>query len=291
MATISSAPRPPRRRRRRSATDAGRSALAYALLALLAIAALVPFLWMISTSLKNIDEVFVSPPVWIPSDFRWENYTSLWDDFPIGTWVFNSLKIAAIVVAGDLIVCSMAAYAFARLRFPGRDLIFYVYLATLMIPGSVTLIPSYILMRDLGWIDSHLAVTIPSIGSVFAIFLLRQYFRSIPRELDDAAKIDGAGHFYIYTRIILPLSVPSLIIVAVLSFLGVWGDFLWPLIVLNSSEQYTLNVGLGFLNGQYETDWVRLMAGDTMAVVPLVLIYFVAQKWFVQGLAYGGIKG
>src|SRR5438552_1089330 len=234
---MTSAEEPLRPRRRVTLSSVARKALGYAALTLLASIALIPFLWSISTSLKNIDEVFVYPPQWLPSHFKWENYSSLWHELPMGRWIWNSAYIAALAVAGKLFLTSTAAFAFARLRFPGRDLIFYMFLSALMIPWEVTLIPGFVLMRQLGWIDSHLSLIVPSIGDVFGIFLLRQAFMSIPRELEDAARIDGASHFMVYRRVILPLSLPALAVVAVLGFMSVWNSFLWPLIMLNSPDK------------------------------------------------------
>src|SRR5207248_2400358 len=220
-----------------------------------------------------------------------ENYSALWHELPMGRWIWNSAYIAVLAVAGKLVLTSTAAFAFARLRFPGRDLIFYMFLSALMIPWEVTLIPGFVLMRQLGWIDSHLALIIPSIGDVFGIFLLRQAFMSIPRELEDAARIDGASHFMVYRKVILPLSRPALAVVAVLGFMSVWNSFLWPLIMLDSPSKFTLPVGLQLLNSQHGTDWTVLMAGDVIALMPVVLVYLAAQKYFVRGITLTGLKG
>jgi multiple sugar transport system permease protein len=282
-AKLPTRPRPSRR--------AGRKALGYAALTALALIALVPFLWTLSTSLKNIDEVFVSPPQWLPSSPKWLNYTTLWHELPMARWIFNSAYIVVLAVLGKLFLASTAAYAFARLRWPGRDYIFYSYLAALMIPWEVTLIPGFVLMRQFGWIDSHLALIVPSIGDVFGTFLLRQYFLSLPRELEDAARIDGAGFFAVYWRIILPLAKPALAVVAVLGFMGVWNAFLWPLIMINSTSKFTVPVGLQLLNSQHGTDWTVLMAGDIIALIPVVIVYLAAQKYFVRGIAMTALKG
>jgi multiple sugar transport system permease protein len=277
----------PRRRRK----SVGRKAIAYAILALLGAIALVPFVWTISTSLKNIDEVFVYPPTLLPATPKWSNYSRLWDALPIGRWIVNSAYIVVLTVFGKLVLASTAAYAFARLRFPGRDWIFYTFLTSLMIPWEVTLIPGFVLMRQLGWVDSHLALIIPGIGDVFGIFLLRQFFMSIPRELEDAAKIDGAGYLRVFLTIILPLSRPALAVVAVLGFMSVWNSFLWPLIMMNSPEKFTLPVGLQLLNSQHGTDWTTLMAGDVIALTPVVVVYLLAQKYFIEGITLTGVKG
>jgi multiple sugar transport system permease protein len=268
-----------------------RKAAGYAALTLLAAIALAPFLWTLSTSLKNIDEVFVFPPKLLPSTLKFSNYSSLWRELPISRWIFNSAYIVVLAILGKLILVSTAAYAFARLRWPGRDYVFYAYLSALMIPWEVTLIPGFVLMRQFGWIDTHLALIVPSIGDVFGTFLLRQFFLSLPRELEDAARIDGAGYFGVFWWIILPLSRPALAVVAVLGFMGVWNAFLWPLIMLNSTDKFTLPVGLQLLNSQHGTDWTVLMAGDVISLIPVVIVYLAAQKYFVQGITMTAIKG
>ncbi len=268
-----------------------RKAAGYAALTALALFALAPFLWTLSTSLKNIDEVFVFPPKLLPSRLKFSNYTSLWHEFPMARWIFNSAYIVVLTVLGKLLLTSTAAYAFARLRWPGRDYVFYAYLTALMIPWEVTLIPGFVLIRQLGWIDSHLALIVPGIGDVFGTFLLRQFFLSLPRELEDAARIDGAGYFAVFWRIILPLSKPALAVVAVLGFMGVWNSFLWPLIMINSTDKFTLPVGLQLLNSQHGTDWTVLMAGDVIALIPVLIVYLAAQKHFVQGITMTAIKG
>jgi multiple sugar transport system permease protein len=276
------------RRRRRGA--AARKGLAYLLLGLLAALALLPFFWMVSTSLKNIDQVFLFPPQWLPNPVKWSNYSDLWDALPIDRWIWNSVYITVLAVAGKLVLASTAAYAFARLRFPGRDLIFYLYLTALMIPWEVTLIPGFILIRQLGWVDTHRALIIPSMGDVFGTFLLRQYFMGIPRELEEAARIDGAGYLRTFLTIIVPLSLPALAVVAVLGFIGVWNAFIWPLVMLNTPENFTLPVGLQLLNSQHSTDWTLLMAGDVIALIPVVVVYLLAQKYFVEGITLTGLK-
>jgi multiple sugar transport system permease protein len=284
LAPVRAQPRP---RRRRWA----RKVLAYAVLSLMAAVALIPFAWTLSTSLKNIDEVFVFPPQWIPSTLHWENYTRLWQELPIGRWIINSFVVVILSVLGKLILASTAAYAFARLRFPGRDWIFYGLLTALMIPWEVTLIPGFILISQLGWIDTPAALIIPNVADVFAIFLLRQHFLSLPRELDDSARVDGAGYFRTFVSIALPLSKAPLAVVAALGFMGVWNSFLWPLIVMNTPEKFTLPVGLQLLNSQHSTDWTTLMAGNVIALVPVVVVYLAAQRYFVEGISVTGMKG
>jgi multiple sugar transport system permease protein len=269
----------------------GRKTLAYLALSLLALLAIVPFVWMLSTSLKTLDEVFIYPPKWIPSKLQFSNYTSLWRDFPMTTWVLNSLKVTTSVTIGVLITSSLAAYAFARMEFPFRNALFYMYLGAMMIPGWVMLVPNFVLMRRLGWIDTHWALIIPAIGQPFGTFLLRQFFLTIPKELEEAARIDGMGHFQIYRRIILPLALPALATLGVFQFMAIWNEFLWPLIVLNSPNKFTIPLGLGYLNTQHSTDWTRLMAGSVILLVPIVLLFAFAQRYYVRGIALTGLKG
>jgi multiple sugar transport system permease protein len=285
---VGTTPGRPRRGRGRSWP---RRALGYVALIGLAVVALLPLLWMVSTSLKTNQDVFSYPPQWIPHEFHFQNYTSLWDDLPMTRWIVNTLAVSGVVVVGQLLFCSMAAYAFARMQFRGRDAIFYLFLGSMMIPYQVTLIPAFVLISKLGWIDTYQALVIPSLSTPFGIFLLRQFFLTIPRELEEAARVDGAGYWRIYWTIILPLAKPALLTFAVFSFIGMWGDFLWPLVVINSPEKMTLTVGLNYLNSTYQTDWPRLMAGDVVSLLPLMLIYAVAQRYFIQGIAMTGLKG
>jgi multiple sugar transport system permease protein len=268
-----------------------RRAIAYAALILLALISLLPFAWMVSTSLKQSFEVFVFPPQWIPEELQWVNYTSLWTSFQYwNLWIFNSFKIVAFAVVGQLLFCSMSAYAFARLDFPGRNLIFYLYLGSMMVPDIVNTIPTYIMMQNLGLLDTHASLIIPALASAIGIFMLRQFFLSLPRELEEAARVDGAGYWRIYWDIILPLSKPALATFAVFLFIWTWGDFLGPLIYLSTDSKFTLPVGLALLNSQYNSDWERLMAGNVVGLIPLVIVYVAAQRYIVQGIALTGIK-
>ncbi len=252
---------------------------------------LVPFAWMLSTSLKEPGDVFVYPPQWIPDPVRWENYQETVTVMPFGRFYVNSIIQAASVTVLQLLTASLAAFAFARLRFRGRDLLFLLYLATMMIPFPVTMIPNFIIMRYLKWIDTFRALILPPTFSAFSTFLLRQYFLSIPVELDDAARVDGASSLRIWWRIILPLSGPALATLAIFTFLGQWNSFLWPLIVTNSEEMRTLPLGLATFQGQYSVQWHLLMAGSVIAVLPILVIYIIGQKWFVRGITLTGMGG
>ncbi len=252
---------------------------------------LIPFVWMVATSLKEPGDVFVYPPQWIPQPVQWENYQETVTVMPFGRFYLNSAFQALSVTALQLLTASLAAYAFARLRFKGRDLLFLLYLATMMIPFPVTMIPNFIVMRYLNWIDSFQALILPPAFSAFSTFLLRQYFMSIPMEMDDAARVDGASSFRIWWQIILPLSGPALATLAIFTFLGQWNSFLWPLIVTNSEEMWTLPVGLATFQSQYSVQWHLLMAGSVIAVLPILVIYIVGQKWFVRGITLTGMGG
>jgi multiple sugar transport system permease protein len=252
----------------------------------------LPFIWMLLTSLKSTAEIFVYPPVWFPAAPRWSNYTDVLRSMPFGRFFWNSLSIATLSVIGQLASCSLAAYAFARIPFVGRESLFALVLATLMVPGVVTLIPVFLLMREVGWINTHYPLIVPNfLGSAFGIFLLRQFFLSIPTELEDAARIDGASRFGIYRYIFLPLSKPALATLAVFVFMAQWNDLLHPIIYLVDYDKMTLTVGLAFFRGQYTTNWPLLMAGATMSVLPIVLLYLGAQRYFVEGAVMSGLKG
>ena len=282
---------PRRRVRGKRARAIAIRVLAYLVLILGAVLAVAPFLWMVSTSFKELQNIGDIPPEWFPSPFVTHNYPDVWNELPLLNFFTNSTYITVLSVIGQLIFCSTSAYAFARLEFTGRDKLFYLYLATMMIPGQVTLIPAFVLMRWLGWIDTPLALIVPGLGSAFGIFLLRQFFLTIPRELEDAAKIDGHGLFGIYWHVILPLSKAALAALAVFTFLGSWNDFLWPFVVINTPERMTLPVGLSFLSANHATEWTKLMAGSTLSLIPTILIFLLAQRYFVEGITVTGLKG
>ena len=267
----------------------GRSTAYLAMIALAAVS-LVPFLWMLSTSFKTLPEVLEFPPSWLPNQFNFDNYTSLWQDFPMTAWIWNSFKISILVTIGTLITCSLSGYAFARLTFPGRELIFYAYLATMMVPTMVYQVPRYALIRELGWYNTHTALIVPSLWAAFGTFMLRQFFLTIPRELEEAARIDGAGYFQIFTKIILPLSGPALATLTIFTFIGIFNDFLGPLLYLDDLDKYTLQTGLGFLSDSRGVDWERLMAGDVIALLPMIVLFAAAQKYYVRGIALTGVK-
>jgi len=250
----------------------------------------VPFVWMLSTSLKTKLGVFHIPPTLIPPDPQWHNYVNMLKAVPYGRWFLNSVFIAVTQTALYLFVASLAGFTFARLRFPGRELIFTLYLATLMVPDEVTLIPKFILMKELHLIDTYAAVILPGVFNAYGVFLLRQFFMTLPESLEEAAVIDGASYFRIYSQIILPLAGPALATLGLFSFMGAWNDFMWPLIVLNSEHMKPLSVGLASFHGLYETHWPHLMAASTVALIPIIIVFVVAQKYFVRGIALTGLK-
>ena len=249
-----------------------------------------PFLWMILTSFKDMSEIYVYPPKWLPEKFNFDNYVKAFTAAPFGRYYINSLVVAFAVTLGQLITCSMAAFAFARLRFKGRDILFYIFLGTMMIPYNVTMIPSFMVLYWLGWIDSYYALIVPGLASAFGTFLLRQFFITIPRELEEAAYIDGASRFQVLRRIILPLAKPALATLAIFTFMGVFNDFIWALIVINSEQMQTVQLGLAIFRDRYLTEWDLLMAGSVTAVLPILIVFFFSQKYFIKGITLSGLK-
>ena len=261
---------------------------------LLALGLLVsfPFLWMVRTSLLKETDAPKFPPIWIPDYFILDNYVGALTIQPFALYLFNSLFIALIAVLTQLLTASLGAYAFARLRFPGRDKLFLLYLATMLIPGQVTMIPTYVLVSRFGWVDSYMGLIVPGMFSVFITFLLRQFFLSIPMELEDAAKIDGAGYFRTYATIIMPLSKPALATASIFVFTGSWGSFLWPLLLIRTRELRTVPLGLAAMQlEQGHTNIPQLMAGSTMSIVPIILVFLLLQRYYIQGITLTGLKG
>ncbi|GIV77362.1 MAG: sugar ABC transporter permease [Litorilinea sp.] len=268
--------------------------VAYAVLIGAAIAFLLPLAWMISTSLKPKEQIFTYPLIWIPDPPQWANYPKALNNpsFKFLLFLKNSLIYAGLSTVGIVISCSFVAYAFARLRWWGRDFWFVVTLSTMMIPYPVTLIPLFLVFKQLGWVGTFKPLIVPNfLGTAFFIFLLRQFFLTIPLDLSDAARIDGASELGIFTRIVLPLSKPALTTVALFTFLFTWNDFLGPLIYLTDGSKYTLAVGLAAFRGQYRTQWDLMMAAATVVTLPVVILFFFAQRQFIQGITLTGMKG
>jgi multiple sugar transport system permease protein len=266
-------------------------ALLYVVLTVGAAAMLFPFAWMVSTSLTSDANLFVTPPQLIPSPAQPQNYSRVADLYPVLTFLKNSLLVAAVSTALQVLTSAMAAYAFARFKFRGSNLLFYLYLATLMIPMSVIVAPLFIEMRYMGFIDTYPGLILPGIASAFGTFLLRQAFLTLPRELEEAAFIDGASHWTVFRKIVLPLSGPTLATFGIFAFMASWNNFLWPLVITNSLNMMTLPVGLSNLQGQYSTAWNLVMAGSVISVIPIVIVYIAAQRYVVRGVAMSGIKG
>jgi multiple sugar transport system permease protein len=266
-------------------------ALLYVVLAAGGVAMILPFLWMVSTSFQTAGALLVPPPRLIPSPIETGNYAAITEAFPIWRFLLNSIGVAALSTVLQVATSAMAAYAFARLRFRGRDALFLLYIATLMVPLQVTIMPLFVEMRYLGFIDSYAGLVLPSIASAFGTFLLRQAFMSLPRELEEAAFMDGAGHLTVFRRIVVPLARPALATFAIFAFMASWNSFLWPLIILNSPDLMTLPVGLSNLQGRYATSWNLLMAGSTVAVIPILIVYAVGQKYVIRGVTLTGLKG
>lgn len=270
---------------------------AYALLVLGGITMILPFLWMLSTSLKSSSSVFVfklSDIQWVPNPLYLKNYIDVWKVVPFAKFYLNSIFVCVCVTFGQVATSSLAAYAFARLKFPGRDKLFFAYLATMMIPGSVTMIPVFALMRQFGWIDTYKALIIPAIFSAYGTFLLRQFFMTIPRDLEDAAKIDGCSLWGIFRQVILPLSKTAIATLTIFVSLGNWVSFMWPLLVTNSIEKKTLPIGLAYFQELYQyaqPDWGLLMAGSLITMVPVVIVFLFNQRFFVEGIKMTGMKG
>jgi multiple sugar transport system permease protein len=263
----------------------------YALLGAIALVMLFPFAWMVATSLTPDAQLFLTPPRLIPSPLQPENYARIAEAFPIWRFVANSLVVAAVSTTLQVSTSALAAYAFARFRFPGRDALFLIYLATLMVPLQVTIVPLFVEMRYLGFVNSYPGLILPAVASAFGTFLLRQAFLNLPRELEEAAFIDGASHWTVFRRIVLPLSLPALATFAIFAFMASWNSFLWPLVVTSSQDLFTLPVGLSNLQGRYSTAWNLVMAGATVSVVPILIVYVVAQRHVIRGVALSGLKG
>ncbi|WP_081411880.1 carbohydrate ABC transporter permease [Alicyclobacillus herbarius] len=253
---------------------------------------LIPFAWLIVSAFKTSDEIFVYPPVWWPEHWRWENFIQALTTLPFGRYALNSILIAMVNVIGNVASCALVAYGFARFRFPGRRILFMVLLATMMVPSQVLLVPQFVLFHELGWTNTFLPLTVPAFfGSAFYVFLLRQFFMTLPPELEEAAKIDGAGSFRTFLTIVLPQVKPALTAVAIFSFQGAWNDFLSPLIYLNDPSKYTLQLGLAQFQGTYHTEWNLIMAATVVVMLPMLVIFFAAQRYFIEGITMTGLKG
>ncbi|MCD6345717.1 MAG: carbohydrate ABC transporter permease [Anaerolineae bacterium] len=253
---------------------------------------MLPYIWMVSTSLKGADEVFAYPPTWIPQAWRFQNYVDAWNAAPFGRYFFNSLVVAITVTVGQLITCSLAAFAFARMEFKGKNVMFALFLSTTMISTQVTLVPAYLVLAHLHWLNTYQALIVPFLANAFGVFMMRQYFMTLPRELEDAAKLDGCGRLRFLWQILLPLSKPIISAQALFAFMGNWNSYLWPLIVTTSEDMRTLQIGLRYFVGQEGgTQWGLFMAATVFVSLPVMIFYFIIQRSFVEGIATTGLKG
>jgi ABC-type glycerol-3-phosphate transport system permease component len=268
-------------------------AIIYSLLLTFAVVFATPLIWLISTSLKDNAQMAAWPPVWIPNPLRWENFWTAWTAGNFGLYFLNSTVITISATIGQLLTASMAAYGFARLRFPGREFLFSILLATLMLPYVVTLIPTFVLFKNLGWLDSFKPLIVPAYfgGGAFFIFLLRQFFKTLPTEIFEQAIIDGASNYRIYAQILLPLSKPALSTVAIFGFMTHWNDFLAPLIYINSPEKFTLTLGLRRFMSLTDVRFQEMMAMALLMTLPVIIVFFFFQQYFIQGVVMSGLKG
>ena len=251
----------------------------------------IPLVWTISTSLKSPGEVYLFPPTWIPNEIMWSNYYRAVTAIPFFLYLWNTVLITAISIVGKVISITLVAFSFARLRWWGRDVMFIVMLATMMLPPHITLIPQFIMFKWLGWIDTFLPLIVPTFfGGPYLTFLVRQYLLAIPRELDDAARIDGCSDFGLYWRIIMPLAKPAVLIVVIFVFNNTWNEFLLPLIYLHNPDLFTLALGLRMFQGEASTSWNLLMAASLLSMLPVIILFFVTQRHFIQGIVFTGVK-
>jgi multiple sugar transport system permease protein len=279
---------PPRPRRRTPFSV--RRALAYVLLGVLSVAVLVPFAWMVSSSLKLDAEVFSVPVRWIPAELHWENFTSIWARIPLLTYLRNSVFLSLTITALQVLTGSFAAYGFAKVRFPGRDALFLAYIATIAVPWQAYMVPQYVIMQKAGLVNTHLSLILLQAFSAFGVFLMRQYYLTIPDELSEAARLDGLSEYGIWARIILPLSKPALASLALLTFVNTWNDYMGPFIYLTDNKLWTIQLGLRSFVGLYDAEYAMIMTGSVLSVLPILVIFLLGQKYFVQGIATSGMK-
>lgn len=269
-----------------------KAAVAHIVLIALSAVFLLPLVWLLTSSLKTDQQILKFPPEWIPSPLTFENYPKGLAFIPFWRYLLNTTIICVFTVAGTLLSCSLVAYGLSRIRWRGRDALFYIILSTMMLPFQVTMVPVFVMFARLGWVDTFLPLIVPHFfGSAFYIFLMRQFFLTIPYELSEAARIDGCGEWDIYRRVVLPLSKPVLATVGLFSFLGAWNDYLGPLIYLSDEQKYTLSLGLASFSSQYGSYPGMLMAVTTVITVPIIVLFFFAQRTFIQGISLTGIKG
>ena len=263
----------------------------FVVLLVIGLTMLVPFFWTLSSSLKYDREIFEYPIKWIPEVLRWSNYEEVWTRVNFLTYYLNTIKLSLIVTIGQVFTCSLAAYSFAKMDYPGRDKIFLCYLATMMVPWHAIMIPQFIIIKNLGFYDSHWSIILMNLSSAFGVFLLRQFMLGIPMELSEAARIDGCGELKIYSQIIMPMCKPGLATLVVFTFNFMWNDYMGPMIYLNTDKLKTIQIGLAAFRTEYGAEYGLIMAGTVCSLLPMVLIYCVAQKYLIEGIAFSGLKG
>lgn len=269
----------------------GTMVLVYALLAATVFCMLVPYLWMLSSSLKLNKDVFSFPMQWIPANPRWENFVDIWTKIPLGRFIYNTAKLSVIVTILQLLTSSFAAYAFSKLTFKGKNILFLGYIATIAIPWQAYMVPQFIMMRYLGLNNTHMAIILLQAFSAFGVFLMRQFYQGVPDELCEAARIDGLSEYGIWARIMLPLSKPALSTLTIFTFVSTWNDFLGPMIYLTKTDLKTIQIGLRMFISQYSAEYGLIMAASVVSIIPVVIVFLALQKYFVQGVAASGIKG
>ncbi|PTM57866.1 carbohydrate ABC transporter permease [Desmospora activa] len=269
-----------------------RSIVAHTVLIVASILFLLPFLWLVSTSLKPTTQIFTWPPQWIPNPIHWRNYLDAMEYIPFFTYLKNTVVITVLGTLGVVLSCPLVAYSFAKLKWRGRDTLFFITIAVMMIPGQVTMIPLFILFEKMGWVGTNLPLIVPAFfGVPFFIFLLRQFFLGLPNELIDSARMDGAGEFRIYWQIMLPLAKPAVLAVGLFQFMAGWTDFIGPLLYLTEPDSYTMSLGLQQFQSEKGSEWGLMMAVATMMTMPIIVLFFLLQKTFIQGITFTGIKG
>ncbi len=268
-----------------------KTTLIYILLIALVVITLLPLAWMLSASFKLSTEVFTFPIHWIPETFHWENYVTIWQKIPLAIFTFNSFKLSIIITVIQLITSSFAAYGFSKCRFPGRNGLFLAYIATIAIPWQVYMLPQYIMMQHMHLIDTHLSIILLQSFTAFGVFLLRQFYISIPNELLEAARIDGLSEYSTFARIVLPLTKPAMATLTIMSFVTVWNDYMGPMIYFNSEKTKTIQLGIRMFIGQYSAEYGLIMATSVMAIIPVLIVFLAFQRFFVEGIASSGLKG
>ena len=276
--------------RRRAWGSAGQ-ALMYVFLAVLAVAILLPFVWMAISSVKTDREVFTVPIQWIPKSYHWDNFVDIWKEIPLATYLENSLLLSVVITFLQVLTGSFAAYGFAKMRFPGRDVLFMGYIATIAVPWQAYMVPQYIMMQKMGLVDTRWSLILIQAFGAFGVFLMRQFYLTIPDEVSEAARLDGLSEYGIWFRIMLPLSKPALASLALLTFVNTWNDYMGPFIYLTDNNLWTVQIGLRSFIGQYDAQYAMIMAGSVISVVPILVIFLLGQRYFVRGIATTGMKG